>query len=278
MFAAVALVASVTAAAVLAAARPRASVAAASCAKGSLALVHSGQLTSRPTRRRTRRTSRTTSPPTARASRAPSPTRSPGSSASARAQVKWTVEPFDSSYAPGPKSFDFDINEISITGARAKAVTSRRPTTPIRRRSSSSRARKYQHATTLAPLRGAKFGVPGWDDEPRGRHGRRSTRRRSPTSTTAPTTWSAGVAREWRRRDRRRSRDGVLPDLRRDPARRRRRPVQRTRWRQLGRAAVEALEADGQCVDQALGQAALERDARLDHQAAGCSRAPACPC
>src|SRR5579871_3858113 len=38
------------------------------------------------------------------------------------AQVKWTVEPFDSSYAPGPKSFDFDINEISITSARAKAV------------------------------------------------------------------------------------------------------------------------------------------------------------
>jgi polar amino acid transport system substrate-binding protein len=37
-------------------------------------------------------------------------------------EVKWTVEPFDSSYAPGPKSFDFDINEISITPARAKEV------------------------------------------------------------------------------------------------------------------------------------------------------------
>ena len=36
--------------------------------------------------------------------------------------VKWTVEPFDSSYAPGPKSFDFDINEISITAPRAKEV------------------------------------------------------------------------------------------------------------------------------------------------------------
>ena len=34
------------------------------------------------------------------------------------AEVKWTVEPFDSSYAPGPKSFDFDINEISITAPR----------------------------------------------------------------------------------------------------------------------------------------------------------------
>jgi polar amino acid transport system substrate-binding protein len=38
-------------------------------------------------------------------------------------QVHWTVEPFDSSYAPGPKSFDFDINEISYTPARATQVT-----------------------------------------------------------------------------------------------------------------------------------------------------------
>src|SRR5581483_8221957 len=39
-----------------------------------------------------------------------------------RSQVKWVVEPFDSSYAPGPKSFDFDINEISITKPRAQEV------------------------------------------------------------------------------------------------------------------------------------------------------------
>jgi polar amino acid transport system substrate-binding protein len=39
------------------------------------------------------------------------------------ADVKWVVEPFDSSYIPGPKSFDFDINEISYTAERAHAVT-----------------------------------------------------------------------------------------------------------------------------------------------------------
>ena len=39
------------------------------------------------------------------------------------AQVRWVVEPFDSSYAPGPKNFDFDINEISYTSARAKVVS-----------------------------------------------------------------------------------------------------------------------------------------------------------
>jgi polar amino acid transport system substrate-binding protein len=38
-------------------------------------------------------------------------------------QVKWAYEPFDSSYAPGPKKFDFDINEISYSADRAKAVT-----------------------------------------------------------------------------------------------------------------------------------------------------------
>jgi polar amino acid transport system substrate-binding protein len=41
----------------------------------------------------------------------------------ARSQVTWAYEPFDSSYAPGPKKFDFDINEISYSAARAQAVT-----------------------------------------------------------------------------------------------------------------------------------------------------------
>jgi polar amino acid transport system substrate-binding protein len=39
-----------------------------------------------------------------------------------RSEVKWTVVPFNSSYAPGQKNFDFDINQISITPARQKAV------------------------------------------------------------------------------------------------------------------------------------------------------------
>jgi polar amino acid transport system substrate-binding protein len=38
-------------------------------------------------------------------------------------QVKWAYEPFNDSYAPGPKKFDFDINEVSVTPARATAVT-----------------------------------------------------------------------------------------------------------------------------------------------------------
>jgi len=40
-----------------------------------------------------------------------------------KSQVTWVHEPFDSVYAPGPKSFDFDINEVSYTPQRAQAVT-----------------------------------------------------------------------------------------------------------------------------------------------------------
>ena len=37
-------------------------------------------------------------------------------------QVTWVKVPFNTSYKPGPKDFDFDINQISITPARAEAV------------------------------------------------------------------------------------------------------------------------------------------------------------
>jgi polar amino acid transport system substrate-binding protein len=39
------------------------------------------------------------------------------------AQVQWAYEPFNNSYAPGPKKFDFDINEVSVTPQRANAVS-----------------------------------------------------------------------------------------------------------------------------------------------------------
>jgi polar amino acid transport system substrate-binding protein len=40
-----------------------------------------------------------------------------------KSQVTWAYEPFNSSYAPGPKKFDFDINEISYSAQRAQVVT-----------------------------------------------------------------------------------------------------------------------------------------------------------
>jgi len=39
-----------------------------------------------------------------------------------KADVHWVVVPFDQSFKPGAKSFDFDVNQISFTPARAKSV------------------------------------------------------------------------------------------------------------------------------------------------------------
>ena len=36
--------------------------------------------------------------------------------------VSWVKVPFNTSYKPGPKDFDFDINQVSISAARAEAV------------------------------------------------------------------------------------------------------------------------------------------------------------
>ena len=47
-----------------------------------------------------------------------------------KAHVKWTYIPFNKAFAPGPKSFDFDINQISITPpARRSSRSARRTTT-----------------------------------------------------------------------------------------------------------------------------------------------------
>ena len=74
-------------------------------------------------------------------------------------EVKWVTEPFDSSYAPGPKSFDFDINEISITKPREKAVDFSAPYYTNPQGIIVSSDSKYAHVTSLAALQSAKIGV-----------------------------------------------------------------------------------------------------------------------
>ena len=37
-------------------------------------------------------------------------------------EVEWVVVPFNNSFRPGPKDFDFDINQISVTDERDRAV------------------------------------------------------------------------------------------------------------------------------------------------------------
>jgi len=50
-------------------------------------------------------------------------TRSPRNSVVKKSNVVWVHEPFNASFEPGNKHFDFDINEISYTSARAQVVT-----------------------------------------------------------------------------------------------------------------------------------------------------------
>jgi polar amino acid transport system substrate-binding protein len=77
----------------------------------------------------------------------------------APAQVKWTVVPFNASYAPGPKHFDFDINQISITPARAKHVDFSHPYFTAPQAVVALKRSPAANATSLGALKSAKLGV-----------------------------------------------------------------------------------------------------------------------
>jgi polar amino acid transport system substrate-binding protein len=74
-------------------------------------------------------------------------------------QVKWVVEPFNKSYAPGSKDFDFDINQISITPARAKVVDFSTGYYRAAQAVIVMNNSKYAHVTTLAGLKSAHIGA-----------------------------------------------------------------------------------------------------------------------
>lgn len=77
----------------------------------------------------------------------------------APADVKWTVEPFNSSFAPGPKDFDFDVNQISITPQREKAVDFSAPYYTANQAIVALKSSDAARATSLAELKDARFGV-----------------------------------------------------------------------------------------------------------------------
>jgi polar amino acid transport system substrate-binding protein len=74
-------------------------------------------------------------------------------------QVEWTVVPFNASYAPGPKDFDFDINQISITSQREKAVDFSRPYYTAPQAVVTPKNSEFASAETFADLEGATVGV-----------------------------------------------------------------------------------------------------------------------
>jgi polar amino acid transport system substrate-binding protein len=77
----------------------------------------------------------------------------------AKTDVKWTTEPFNSSYAPGPKKFDFDVNQISITPARAKRVDFSTPYFTAPQALVALKSSDAAKATSLADLANTKLGV-----------------------------------------------------------------------------------------------------------------------
>jgi polar amino acid transport system substrate-binding protein len=74
-------------------------------------------------------------------------------------RVKWTVVPFNSSYAPGPKKFDFDINQISITPKRAERVDFSTPYYTAPQAIVTLKSAPTADATSLAELADVKLGV-----------------------------------------------------------------------------------------------------------------------
>ena len=74
-------------------------------------------------------------------------------------QVKWTVEPFNASYQPGPKNFDFDINQISINARRAKAVTFSDGYYSAAQAIVTLKDSPYADATSLADFKDATLGA-----------------------------------------------------------------------------------------------------------------------
>jgi polar amino acid transport system substrate-binding protein len=74
-------------------------------------------------------------------------------------QVKWVVAPFNSVIAPTPKKFDVDINQVSITAARAKAVDFSSGYYDVAQSVIALKGNKIAGVTTIAGLHGAKLGA-----------------------------------------------------------------------------------------------------------------------
>ncbi len=73
--------------------------------------------------------------------------------------VKWVVQPFGRTYAPGPKSYDFAIEQISITPERAQVVTFSDGYYDDQQALIAIKGTPIASATTLAELKGYKFGA-----------------------------------------------------------------------------------------------------------------------
>jgi polar amino acid transport system substrate-binding protein len=75
-------------------------------------------------------------------------------------QVEWVVVPFDNVFRPGPKPFDFDINQVSYTEERDQAVDFSDSYYDVQQAVVTLQSSDYADATSLADLQGARLGAP----------------------------------------------------------------------------------------------------------------------
>src|SRR3954451_7117309 len=73
--------------------------------------------------------------------------------------VTWVSVTFNNAIAPGPKAFDFDINEFSITDDRKKAVDFSSPYYLVRQTVITTKGSKIASAKSIADLQTAKLGA-----------------------------------------------------------------------------------------------------------------------
>jgi polar amino acid transport system substrate-binding protein len=74
-------------------------------------------------------------------------------------EVRWVVVPFNNSYKPGPKNFDFDINQVSYTPRRDKTVDFSDSYYDVEQAVVTLKDSDFANATSLADLKGAKLGA-----------------------------------------------------------------------------------------------------------------------
>jgi polar amino acid transport system substrate-binding protein len=75
-------------------------------------------------------------------------------------EVEWVVVPFDRAFAPGPKDFDFDINQVSYLEERDQAVDFSDSYYDVEQAVVTLRSSDFADAASLADLEGAKLGAP----------------------------------------------------------------------------------------------------------------------
>ena len=74
-------------------------------------------------------------------------------------EITWTRTKFDAAIAPGPKDWDFDINQFSITEERKQAVDFSSPYYDVTQAVITTGGSKAAKATSLADLKSLKIGA-----------------------------------------------------------------------------------------------------------------------